>query len=66
MPLTNPCIHKPRGRHHLVPLGAEGPSSKFSIVFPWTECLRPVEDGRPEEHLTPWVWGGVLGAVVER
>lgn len=66
MLLAIPCIHNPRGRHHLVPLGAKGPSSKFSIVCPWTECLRPVEDGRPGGHLTPWVWGGVLGAVVKR
>lgn len=61
-----PCplhAHCPRGRHHLVSMGAQGPGSKFSIVYRCTECLRPVKTGSLGGHLIPpspgWGVGGL-------
>lgn len=66
MPLATPAFIIPGGDTILFLWGDQGPSSKFSIVCSWTECLPPVKAGRPGGHLTPWVWGGVLGTVVGR
>lgn len=54
MPSALSPAHCPRGRHHLVSLGAKGPGSKFSIVCRWTECLRPAEARCLGGHLIPW------------